>query len=193
MSRDTIALLGTSADPPTIGHQALLEGLLGEFQRVVTWASDNPSKRHGAGLKQRSDLLDRVVQTIGNPRLQLDQDLSSPYAITTLERARQRWPESPLCFVVGSDLATQIPRWKHCDQWLGLCELGIVPRKGWPIEDGDLQGLERLGARPRILSLDIPATASSTVRQATGDDQIPDTLWPLLLEHHQYGDHSSSG
>ena len=192
MSRDTIALLGTSADPPTIGHQALLEGLLGEFQRVVTWASDNPSKRHGAGLKQRSDLLDRVVQTIGNPRLQLAQDLSSPYAITTLERARQRWPESPLCFVVGSDLATQIPRWKHCDQWLGLCELGIVPRKGWPIEDGDLLGLERLGARPRILSLDIPATASSAVRQASGDDQIPDTLWPLLLEHNLYGFHSSS-
>ena len=192
MSRGTIALLGTSADPPTIGHQALLEGLLGEFPRVVTWASDNPSKRHGAGLKQRSDLLDRVVQTIGNPRLQLAQDLSSPYAITTLERARQRWPESPLCFVVGSDLATQIPRWKHCDQWLGLCELGIVPRKGWPIEDGDLQGLERLGARPRILSLDIPATASSAVRQASGDDQIPDTLLPLLLEHNLYGFHSSS-
>ena len=90
MSRDSIALLGTSADPPTLGHQALLEGLLGEFQRVVTWASDNPSKRHGAELKQRSDLLGCVVQTIGNPRLELAQDLSSPYAITTLERARQR-------------------------------------------------------------------------------------------------------
>ena len=100
MSKDSIALLGTSADPPTIGHQALLEGLLREFPRVVTWASDNPSKRHGAELKQRSDLLNRVVQTIGDPRLELGQDLSSPYAITTLERARQRWPQSPLCFVV---------------------------------------------------------------------------------------------
>ncbi|EAR19759.1 nicotinate-nucleotide adenylyltransferase [Synechococcus sp. W2B2] len=192
MSKDSIALLGTSADPPTIGHQALLEGLLREFPRVVTWASDNPSKRHGAELKQRSDLLNRVVQTIGDPRLELGQDLSSPYAITTLERARQRWPQSPLCFVVGSDLATQIPRWKHSERWLGLCELGIVPRKGWSLTDGDLQPLERLGARPRILSLDIPATASSAVRQAKGDNQIPDTLWPLLLEHNLYGFHSSS-
>lgn len=192
MSRDSIALLGISADPPTLGHQALLEGLLGEFQRVVTWASDNPSKRHGAELKQRSDLLGCVVQTIDNPRLELAQDLSSPYAITTLERARQRWPQSPLCFVVGSDLATQIPRWKDCEQWLGLCELGIVPRKGWPLQADHVQTLEGLGARPRILSLDIPATASSAVRQATGDDQIPDTLWPLLLEHNLYGFHSSS-
>ena len=35
--------------------------------------------------------------------------------------------------------------------------------------DGDLLGLERLGARPRILSLDIPATASSAaLRQGRG-------------------------
>ena len=192
MSRDTLALLGTSADPPTLGHQALLEGLLRDFPKVVTWASDNPSKRHAAELRQRSALLDQLVQSIGNPRLELAQDLSSPYAITTLERARQRWPESTLCFVVGSDLAAQIPGWKHCEQWLGLCELGIVPRKGWPLEDADVQRLEGLGARPRILSLNIPATASSAVRQAAGDDQIPDTLRPLLLEHNLYGFHSSS-
>ena len=192
MNRDTIALLGTSADPPTIGHQALLEGLLKEFPSVVTWASDNPSKRHGAGLKQRSDLLSRVVESIGNRRLELAQDLSSPYAITTLQRARQRWPESPFCFIVGSDLATQIPHWKHSEQWLCLCELGIVPRKGWPLEAGDLQPLERLGARPRILSLDIPASASSAIRQAQGGNQIPDSLRPLLLEHNLYGFDSSS-
>ena len=51
-----IALLGTSADPPTLGHQALLEGLLQHFGQVATWASDNPMKRHGAALDQRCDL-----------------------------------------------------------------------------------------------------------------------------------------
>ncbi len=38
----TIALFGTSADPPTCGHQALLEGLVAMFPKVATWASDNP-------------------------------------------------------------------------------------------------------------------------------------------------------
>ncbi len=57
-----IALFGTSADPPTRGHQALLEGLLQHFPRVATWASDNPMKQHGAPLAQRAALLGALVQ-----------------------------------------------------------------------------------------------------------------------------------
>ena len=48
-----IALLGTSADPPTRGHQALLEELLQLYPEVATWASDNPKKQHGAPLHLR--------------------------------------------------------------------------------------------------------------------------------------------
>ncbi len=80
----TIALLGTSADPPTLGHQALLEGLLDHFQRVATWASDNPLKRHDASLDLRSELLQALVMAIDNPRISIDQTLSSPYTFTTL-------------------------------------------------------------------------------------------------------------
>ena len=57
-----IALLGTSADPPTRGHQALLTGLLEHYPRVATWASDNPMKQHAADLNMRRDLLQALVQ-----------------------------------------------------------------------------------------------------------------------------------
>ena len=83
----TIALLGTSADPPTCGHQALLKGLLKLFPKVVTWASDNPLKQHGESLENRHALLNALVEAISNPKLQLIQELSSPWTITTLERA----------------------------------------------------------------------------------------------------------
>jgi len=113
-----LALFGTSADPPTCGHQALLEGLLNLYPSVVTWASTNPLKRHGAPLDERAQLLGCLVEAIGNPRLELAQGLSSPWAIETLERALKRWPEAELVFVVGSDLAAQIPSWKQADQIL---------------------------------------------------------------------------
>lgn len=48
MTAAAIALLGTSADPPTRGHQVLLEGLLNRYDHVATWASDNPLKQHDA-------------------------------------------------------------------------------------------------------------------------------------------------
>tara|TARA_Y100000589_G_scaffold256863_1_gene246067 strand:+ start:688 stop:1278 length:591 start_codon:yes stop_codon:yes gene_type:complete len=182
-----IALLGTSADPPTLGHQALLEGLLLHFGQVATWASDNPTKRHGADLDQRCQLLRTLVESIADPRLQLAQDLSSPFAVATLQRAAERWPGRRLCFVVGSDLAPQIPTWKDAQQLLRQCDLVIVSREGWPLEQEDLQTLRRIGASPRMLPLSIPGTASSQVRRRQEHQQVPECLLPLLLKHNLYG------
>ena len=182
-----IALLGTSADPPTVGHQALLEGLLTQFDRVATWASDNPMKRHDADLKLRCDLLRTLVDAIADPRLQLAQDLSSPFAISTLERASQRWPDHRLCFVVGSDLAPQIKTWKEAQRFLKHCNLGIVPRDGWPLQQVTLTTLRLMGASARVLPLGIPAAASSQLKQRQERQQVPECLWPLLLKHNLYG------
>lgn len=188
-----IALFGTSADPPTEGHRALLLGLLGLYPRVATWASDNPMKHHGAPLELRSALLGALVEAIGDPRLSLEPQLSSPWAVDTLRRARQRWPGEALVFVVGSDLVAQIPRWRQAAEVLQACRLAIAPRGGWPLEPGDLAALEALGARIEILDLAVPATASSHVRRR-GDNQpdpalgeVPAALRPVLLKHNLYG------
>lgn len=192
-SLPTIALFGTSADPPTRGHRALLEGLLGLFPRVATWASDNPLKRHGAPLVARTALLQALVEAIGDPRLDVVPDLSSPWTLETLARARQRWPEAEPVFVVGSDLLAQIPRWREADVWLPGCRLAVAPRQGWPVAAADLQELERRGARLELLPLEIPASASSTLRtgfaQAEGPaaSELPAELWPVVLQHNLYG------
>lgn len=160
-----IALFGTSADPPTEGHRVLLQGLLSLYPRVATWASDNPQKHHGAPLALRAELLGALVAAIRDPRLSLEQELSSPWAIETLERAARRWPGEPLVFVVGSDLVAQIPRWRQASRLLAGCRLAIAPRGGWPVRSEELDALRRLGARLEVLDLQVPATASSRVRQ----------------------------
>ena len=160
-----IALFGTSADPPTEGHRVLLQGLLSLYPRVATWASDNPQKHHGAPLALRAELLGALVAAIHDPRLSLEQELSSPWAFQTLERAARRWPGEPLVFVVGSDLVAQIPRWREASRLLGGCRLAIAPRGGWPVRSEELEALRRLGARLEVLDLQVPATASSRVRQ----------------------------
>lgn len=186
-SHGVIALFGTSADPPTLGHQALLQGLLDHFPTVATWASDNPLKQHGAPLAKRAALLGALVRGLADPRLEQHQELSSPWAITTLDRAEQTWPGRELVFVVGSDLAPQIPRWKEGQAVLGRCRLAIVPRDGWPIDRAALETLETLGARLEVLPLAIPPTASSALRRQPDPRQIPDSVWPVLLHHNLYG------
>lgn len=185
------ALFGTSADPPTTGHRALLEGLLQLYPRVVTWASDNPLKRHAAPLAARQALLEALVAAIGEPRLQVVQELSSPWAVETLERARRLWPGCEPVFVVGSDLLPQMPRWRSAQQLLSGLSVAVAPRRGWPLAAADLERLERLGAQVELLGLEIPATASSEVRErlAAGPAPalLPDELWPVLLQHNLYG------
>jgi len=160
-----IALFGTSADPPTEGHRVLLQGLLSLYPRVATWASDNPQKHHGAPLALRAELLGALVAALHDPRLSLEQELSSPWAIETLERAARRWPGEPLVFVVGSDLVVQIRRWREASRLLAGCRLAIAPRVGWPVRSADLDALRGLGARLEMLDLQVPATASSRVRR----------------------------
>ena len=187
----SVALFGTSADPPTTGHQALLRGLLDHFPRVATWASDNPMKPRQTPLVTRVALLAALVEAIADPRLTLAQDLSSPWAIETLERARARWPQETPVFVVGSDLLSQIPRWRQAAELLPDLELAVAPRQGWPVREEELTPLRRLGARVRLLPLHPPATASTSARGEAGGApdpaQVPPELWPLLRRQGLYG------
>ena len=187
----SVALLGTSADPPTCGHQALLEQLLQHHDRVVTWASDNPGKAHSLALADRCKLLQTLVTTIDSPRLTLMQELSSPWAVTTVERAQSIWPDEALHFVIGSDLVRQILRWKDVGTLLKRCQLVVVPRQGWPLTPEDLTPLRDQGAALEVLRLPIPGTASSSARRDGDASQIPAVLRPLLQQHGFYGFNAS--
>jgi nicotinate-nucleotide adenylyltransferase len=144
-------------------------------------------KQHGAPLSVRAMLLKALVGQLNSSNLGLAQDLSSPFTMVTLQRAHQRWPQHNLVFVVGSDLAAQIPQWKQADQWLGQCQMAIAPREGWPLNPIALADLTRCGASVEVLDVEIPASASSEQRRAPQPEQVPSAVWPLLLEHNLYG------
>ena len=182
-----IALLGTSADPPTYGHEALLQGLLKIFPKVVTWASNNPMKEHEASLKNRHELLTTLVDSIANPDLTIIQALSSPWTITTLDKASEIWPNEELVFVIGSDLAQQIPSWENPQAVMKKARIGIAPRRGWPLTQKHLNNLKSLGGKIDLLPLEIPASASSQVRLNSKLVQIPEAILPMIVERNLYG------
>ncbi len=182
-----VALLGTSADPPTYGHQALLQGLCTLFPKVITWASDNPMKAHYASLSQRYNLLHTLVINLAIKNLELKQELSSPKTINTINKAMQIWPGADLIFVIGSDLIGQIPSWSQSKDLLKKTRIGIAPREGWPLNKNDLHKLEEMGARIDLLPLKVPATASSQIRNKSQTSQIPPAILPLIQKEKLYG------
>ena len=184
---NSIALFGTSADPPTLGHEALLSELTKIFPKVITWASDNPDKKHQIPLLKRTELLRILVKKISHPKLELVQELSSPRTIHTLKKAFQLWPEASFSFVIGSDLAMQVPKWLNAKSILSKVRIAIAVRDGWPISDVQLAKIEKLGGKIEILPFTIPESSSSKFRERPQKVLVPQELVPLLLEENLYG------
>jgi len=184
---NSIALFGTSADPPTLGHEAMLSELTKIFPKVITWASDNPDKKHQIPLLKRTQLLRILVNKISHPKLELVQELSSPRTIQTLKKAFQLWPEASFSFVIGSDLAVQVPKWLHAKSVLNKATIAIAMRDGWPICDQQLKEIKKLGGEIDLLPFHIPKSSSSKFRERPQKLLVPKELVPLLLEENLYG------
>ncbi len=184
---NSIALFGTSADPPTLGHEALLNELTKIFPKVITWASDNPDKKHQIPLLKRTQLLKILVKKISHPKLELVQELSSPRTIHTLRKASQLWPEASFSFVIGSDLAIQVPKWHNAKSILKKATIAIAMRDGWPISANQLEEIKNLGGEIDLLSFNIPESSSSKFRARPQGVLVPQELLPLLLEENLYG------
>ena len=187
-----MALFGTSADPPTIGHQAILAGLGQRYPMVATWASDNPLKHHGAPLAVRRQLLQVVVDGLKarmpqGRRLELRQDFSSRRALDSVQAARARFPTARLLFVVGVDLLPQIPDWYKASELLRSCCLAVIPRHNGPPQEPAMARLQAAGAQLEVLPLHIPPVASSQVRQRPDPALVPEELLPMLVSRRLYG------
>ena len=187
-----MALFGTSADPPTIGHQAILAGLGQRYPMVATWASDNPLKHHGAPLAVRRQLLQVVVDSLKarmpqGRRLELRQDFSSRRALDSVQAARACFPTARLLFVVGVDLLPQIPRWYKASELLRCCCLAVIPRHNGPPQKPAMARLQAAGAQLEVLPLHIPPVASSQVRQRPDPALVPEELLPMLVSRRLYG------
>ncbi len=184
---NSIALFGTSADPPTLGHEALLSELTKIFPKVITWASDNPDKKHQIPLLKRTQLLRILVKKISHPKLELVQELSSPWTINTLKKAFKIWPDANFSFVIGSDLAVQVPNWLNSKSIFNKATIAIAMRDGWPISNQQLEDIKKLGGEIDLLPFRIPESSSSEFRERPQEGLVPQELVPLLLEENLYG------
>ncbi len=168
-----IALFGTSADPPTAGHQEICRWLSQHYDWVAVWASDNPFKSHQTPLAHRSRMLSLMLEEMRSPspsppvvNIDLHQNLSSPRTLETVAKARDFWgQDADLTVVIGSDLIPQLSRWYRIDDLLQQVQLLVVPRSGYPLEDQSLQELKLMGGRIAIAHVHPPSVSSTDYRK----------------------------
>lgn len=187
-----IALFGTSADPPTAGHQTILSWLSQHYDRVIVWASDNPFKEHQTSLENRSQMLRLAIEEIDSPldNINLFQELSDRRSLFTIQKARKIWPKGEFTFVIGSDLVAQITSWYHIEELLAQVRILVVPRPGYAISQSDLDSLTNLGGNFSLATLNAPE-ASSTAYRLQGDHTVlTPAVATYINQQHLYEDNS---
>lgn len=184
----TLALFGTSADPPTAAHQEIIQWLSYHFDEVAVWASDNPFKDHQTPLVHRMEMLRLLIEDINPPRsnICLCLDLSHPRALITVERSREYWPETEFTLVVGSDLVPQLPRWWQIEELLQQVQLLVVPRPGYPLQEAEVQRLRDLGAGVAIADLTGLPISSTAYREEQDSHVLIPPVEAYIQQHHLY-------
>lgn len=164
-----IALFGTSADPPTIGHQTILQWLSQHYDHVVVWASDNPFKQDQTPLEYRSEMLQLAIRDLGLKNAQVYPELSDRFTLITVQKAKAQWSkklegEIEFSLVIGADILPQIHNWYRIQELLAQVKVLIVPRPGYAIKEVDLKALKDLGGKYAIATLNAPKISSSAYR-----------------------------
>jgi nicotinate-nucleotide adenylyltransferase len=184
-----IALFGTSADPPTAGHQTILHWLAHHYDRVVVWASDNPFKEHQTSLQDRSEMLKVAIAEIETPKdnVSLYPELSDRRTLITVKKAREIWgDEVEFTLVIGSDILQQIASWYRIEDLLQQVQLLVVPRPGYSITEADLNEVRNLGGNIAIATLNAPKVSSSIYRLEGDKSVLTPAVKKYIWQHNLY-------
>ncbi len=184
--KNRIALFGTSADPPTIGHKKILEELSKIYSCVITYASNNPKKKHKENIYFRNLLLKSLIKEINNPKVIFSQTISSQWAIESIYECKKIYALSKVDFVIGSDLIRDVFLWKNFDKIIHEVKLLIIKREGYPIESNTIKMLETNKVNFEIISLNIPNTSSSMVRLNNNYSDLPKSLIDIIKKNNLY-------
>jgi len=182
----SIALFGTSADPPTIGHKKILEELSKIYDYSISSVSNNPTKKHLEDISIRSHLLKTLIEDLDNPKILLNQSVSSQWAVESIKKCKEIYEFNNLDFVIGSDLIKDIFYWKNFDKIILEVSFFIILREGYPVESNTLKMLETYKVKFKISTIKIPETSSSNFRLNFNCSNLPTSLIDIVKKNNLY-------
>ena len=182
----SIALFGTSADPPTIGHKKILEELSKIYAFTISYVSNNPQKKHIEDISIRSHLLKTLIDDLDNPKILFNQKISSQWAVESIKKCKEIYKFNNLDFVIGSDLINDIFYWKNFDKIILEVSFFIILREGYPVESNTLKMLETYRVKFKISTIKTPNISSSKFRLNFNCSNLPSSLIDIVKKNNLY-------
>lgn len=189
-----IGVFGGTFDPVHQAHLVVAEQCREQGRLDEVWfvpAARPPHKREQplTPFRQRAEML--ALAVAGNPAFRVDElerDRPGPsYTVDTLEDLRRRRPGDSFFLLIGADVVPDLPQWHEPVRILGLAELLVVERPGWPTwEPGRLAEALRLPPEdaPRLTRVRAPLldVSSRDLRRRVGEGRSVRYLMPRSVE-----------
>ena len=182
----SVALFGTSADPPTIGHKKILEELSKIYSFTISYVSNNPKKKHIEDISIRSHLLKTLIDDLNNPKILFNQKISSQWAVESIKKCKEIYKFNNLDFVIGSDLIKDIFYWKNFDKIILEVSFFIILREGYPVESNTLKMLETYKVKFKISTIKTPNISSSNLRLNFNCYDLPSSIIDIVKRNNLY-------
>jgi len=182
----SIALFGTSADPPTIGHEKILEELSKIYAHTICYVSNNPKKKHKEDIAIRSQLLKTLIEDLDDYKILFNQSITSKWAVESIKKCKKIYEIDNLDFVIGSDLIQDIFCWKNFEKIIKEVSFFIILREGYPVESNTLKMLETYKVKFKISTIKIPNISSSKLRSNLNYSNLPTSLIDIVKKNNLY-------
>lgn len=134
-----IGILGGSFDPPHRCHQLLALNFLTTEPINFIWimpCADHPMKKNLSNFNDRFNMCKLAFSKLGKKVKVIDVEKHLPppnYTINTIKTILSVRPDIKISIGIGSDILTQLKKWKSNDELLKIVKIIVFQRKHFPV------------------------------------------------------------
>lgn len=157
MKLKKIAVFGGAFDPLTVGHEAIINSLLEQYETVHLYITNNDEKHYSASWEDRRGMVSAAFGNAVGRTLEV-----FPQNTRTYELLQTVYKPEDIDLILGYDeiVALTNKTWKNSDELLGTYTIRVVPRDFNMVREGEFAKFGNITG----LALCVPDVASTEVR-----------------------------
>ncbi len=201
-----IGVLGGTFDPLHNGHLLIARETMKQLglDEIIFVPAGRPWLKENTPITPAEHRVAMVRLAIkGEPTFKLSTvEIERPgpsYTVDTIAAMKKRYTGDDICFIMGWDSLSQLPRWREPDRLITLCRLVAVARPGYPRPDlaaleKAIPGLSRsvvLFDEPQV-DIDATGIRERVARGEPVSDLVPGAVERYIKEHKLYLAHQEA-